>query len=194
MKKHVYILVLAIFFISNLTIIFSEKAYACSCARQEPHEAIQSAEAIFVGKVLNSKQERQQKGIVGAIEYRDANLLEVQETWKGVNQSQVIVYDSGQEESCGFKFEKGKVYLSYTYKSKEGDLYTSYCSHTAGLSNAGEGLKLLGQGKEVDKEVNLEGEMNEISNKDYDTGIFIGGSVVVLAIALLIFKKVRRKH
>lgn len=194
MRKHLYVLLLAIFLISNLEIIFSEKAYACSCAGQEPNEAIENAEAVFVGKVLNIKQERKQKGIVGAIEYRDVNLFEVQETWKGINQSQVIVYDNGHDASCGFNFEEGKTYLVYTYKSKEGGLYTSYCSRTAEVSKAGGDLNLLGQGKEVVKEVNLEGEMKWISNKDYDMEIFIGGIVVVLAIALFIFKKARRKQ
>ena len=191
MRKHLYVLLSAIFLIGNLAIIFPEKTYACTCARHDPQEAIKNAEAVFAGKVLNII--RKQEGIVGTISYRDINLFEVQETWKGINQSQVIVNDNGHEESCGFNFEKGKTYLVYTYKNKDDGLDTSYCSRTAEISKAGEDLNLLGQGKGVDEKVNLEGEMKWISIKSY-IEILFGGIVVVLAIALFIFKKARRKQ
>jgi hypothetical protein len=173
---------------------FPSASYACSCANNpDPKTALEKAEAVFAGKVIAVKQERKQEGVVGAVEYRDANLFEVDKAWKGVNQSQIIIYDMGHDVSCGFVFEEGESYLVYVYKNKNGELYTSFCSRTVELSNAGQDLKLLGQGQEVDKQVNLEGEMKWVSNKDYDMEIFIGGIVIVLATALLIIKKVRSK-
>ncbi|MCL6603186.1 MAG: hypothetical protein K6T94_09955 [Paenibacillus sp.] len=194
MRKYIYVLLSAILLFCSLTILVPEKAYACSCAEYpDPNKAIEEAEAVFAGEVLNIKEERKQKGIVGAIEYRDVNLFEVQETWKGINQSQVMVYDNGHDESCGVNFEENKSYLVYTYKNKEGDLYTSLCSRTAEISKAGEDLTVLGQGKPADKMLNLEGEMGRITNKDYDMEIFIGGIVVVLALAVFLFKRAKRK-
>ena len=58
---------------------------ACSCAGITPSEAFEMSESVFVGKVLNTKQDREQEGIVGAINYRDANLFEVTQGWKGDN-------------------------------------------------------------------------------------------------------------
>jgi hypothetical protein len=193
MRKFLFVLFTGILLINSSGIFPVDKAYACSCASVEPNEAFEKAEAVFTGKVLNIKQQRKQEGVVGAIEYRDVNLFEVQETWKGINQSQVIVYDNGHDVSCGFNFEVGKTYLIYTYKGKDGGLYTGLCSRTEEISKAGEDLNFLGQGKEVEKEVNLEGEMKWISNKDYDMEIFIGGIVVVFALIFFIFKKARRK-
>ncbi|MFD2615000.1 hypothetical protein [Paenibacillus gansuensis] len=183
----------AILFLFSLVILPINKAYACSCAELEPKEAFEKAESVFTGRVLSSKQQRIQNGVMGAIENRDVNLLEVQETWKGVNQSQVIVYDNGHEASCGFHFSVGSTYLVYTYKGKDGERYTSFCSRTNEVSKAGEDLKFLGQGKPAEKEVNLEGELKRISNKDYDMEIFIVGIVVVGAVTFFVVRKVRRK-
>ena len=194
MRKFIHILLSAILLFCSLTIIIPEKTYACSCAvNSDPNKAIEEAEAVFSGKVLNIKQGREQNGIVGAIEYRDVNLFEVQETWKGINQSQVMVYDNGGDASCGVNFEESKSYLVYTYKNKEGDLYTSLCSRTAEISKAGEDLTILGQGKPADKVLNLKGEMRKISNRDYDMEIFIGGFVVALALVIFLFIRAKRK-
>ena len=192
MKSRLFVLMLAFLFISNFTLVYPEKTYACSCAGVTPSEAFEMSESVFVGKVLNTKQEREQEGIVGTISYRDANLFEVTQVWKGDNQSQIIVYDN--EDSCGIEFEIGKSYLVYASKDKNGELYTGLCNRTTEVSNAGEDLKFLGQGEGVNKEVNLESEMDKISNKDYDMEIFIGGIVAVLTISLFIFKKARRKQ
>ena len=194
MKSRLFVLMLAFLFISNFTLVYPEKTYACSCAGVSPSEAFEMSESVFVGKVLNTKQEREQEGIVGTISYRDANLFKVTQVWKGINQSQIIVYDNGFEASCGFEFEIGNSYLVYASKDNNGELDTGLCNRTAEVSNAGEDLKFLGQGEEVNKEVNLESEMDKVSNMDYDMEIFIGGIVAVLTISLFIFKKARRKQ
>jgi hypothetical protein len=194
MKTRLFVLMLTLFLISNLSLAFPEKTYACSCAEINPKEAFERSEAVFAGKVLNTKQERQQEGFAGAIRYRDANLLEVDQVWKGLDQSQTIIYDDGHEASCGIEFEAGKSYLVYVYTGDDGDFYTGLCSRTAEISSAGADLRLLGQGKEVDREVSLDSEMKKISKQDYDMEIFIGGMVVVLMVTLVIFMIARRKQ
>lgn len=192
MKSAKWILAFAL--ICSAISFFPLVSHACSCVNNPvPITAMDNAEAVFVGKVLKVKQERKQKGIIGAIEYRDVNLFEVEKTWKGIEQSQIMIYDNGHDESCGFVFEEGKSYIIYAYKSKDGDLYTSYCSRTAELSNANADLEQLGKGKVVDKKVNLEGKMKWISKKDYDLEILIGGIIVLLTTAFIIVNKVRRK-
>jgi hypothetical protein len=184
--------ILAFVLIFSAISSFPLVSHACSCVNNpDPKTAMNNAEAVFVGKVLKVKQERKQKGIIGAIEYRDVNLFQVEKTWKGIEQSQIMIYDNGHDESCGYVFEEGKTYIIYAYKSKDGELYTSYCSRTAELSHANADLEQLGKGKLADKKVNLEGKMKWISNKDYDMEILIGGIIVLLMIVFIFVKKVR---
>lgn len=193
MRKYIIAIFAAALLMNMHGVFLADKAFACTCVNLEPNEAYEHAEAVYTGKLLDIKQERIQEGVAGPIDYRDANLLEIQEIWKGANESQIIVYDEGEENSCGISFEAGSTYLVYSYRAENGDLYTSLCSRTAEISNAEQDLEFLGQGKKAVHEVNLEAEMSQVSNKDYDMEMFIGGVLtVVLAVAALIILKRRR--
>lgn len=194
MKIRISMFILSFLLIGHFSFLVPESAFACSCAEVSPTEAFNKSEAVFVGKVLESKQERIQDGIVGGISYRDANLFEVAEIWKGSNQSQMIIYEAGAEASCGIEFELGETYLVYTYKNDDGELLTGLCNRTIEVSKAGEDLQFLGQGEEVKQEVDLEAEMKSISNKDYDMEILIGGVVLVVIISIFLFKKLSKKR
>ncbi|RAP75920.1 hypothetical protein [Paenibacillus montanisoli] len=179
--------------VSLMLVSQPHRAFACSCASVEPKEAIEQAEAVFIGTLVQVKQQRKQPGIVGPIEYRDANLFEVTTVFKGVNQSQVIVYDNGAEESCGIDLTAGQSYLVYVYANKEGEYYTSLCSRTAELSKAGEDISLLGEGMKPEKQTDLKSEMKRISNKDYDLELVIGTIAIVLAAAIIFIRRKRKK-
>lgn len=192
-KKYLIAIIAAALLINMYGVFYADKAFACSCANLEPSEAYEHAEAVYTGKVLETKQERIQEGVRGPIEFRDANLMDIEETWKGVNESQIIVYDDGEEDSCGINFEAGSTYLVYSYRVENSDLYTSLCSRTVEISQAGQDLEFLGKGRKAGNEVNLADEMIQISNKDYDMEMFIGGVLlVILAVAAMIFLKRRR--
>ena len=158
-----------------LTTGHNETAYACSCyIPSTAEEALASSGVVFAGTAKQVKPQRLQEGIVGPIEYRDVNLFEVESAWKGVDQSQIIVYDAGHDVSCGFVFEPGKSYLVYAYENDDGDLYTSYCNRTAELSAAEADLLRLGQSLEIKEQVHLELRMLWIANRDYDVELIIG--------------------
>ncbi|WP_413359449.1 hypothetical protein AA0X71_03920 [Robertmurraya sp. 2P01SA] len=195
MKTRTFFVLLTMLIMSNYFLAFPQKTYACSCVTIEPVEAAYAkSEYVFVGEILDTKQEVVRNDIAGVINYRDANLFEVTQVWKGSNQTQQIIYDSGHEESCGIDFEVGNSYLVYVYTGDDGDPYTGFCSRTTERSKAGGDLKWLGKGNEVNREVNLEVEFENSSNQDYVIEIFIGGIVAVLILSLFMIKKFRRNE
>ncbi|WP_308639712.1 hypothetical protein [Paenibacillus silvisoli] len=188
MKKYLITLIVALLTLQML-IVQPQSASACSCAFVEPKEAIEKADAIFIGTLMEVKQERKQEGIVGPILNRDANLFDVSTVFKGINQSQIIIYDNGEEASCGIDLAVGESYLVYVYANKEGEYYTSLCSRTMEASKAGEDLKLLGEGKAPEKKAELGSKMKRISNKDYDMEFAVGAVALAIAAAFLILRR-----
>lgn len=126
-------------------------AYACSCAYPpKPAEALAEAKAVFAGTVKEIRPTSYGKEI----------LFEVNKTWKGVNQTQVLVSTGGGGGDCGYNFNKGSDYVVYahtdTFYSKSGGLATNICNRTADLSSAEEDIAILGQGNHPGEQVNLE--------------------------------------
>ncbi|MFS0725261.1 hypothetical protein [Paenibacillus sp. 1P07SE] len=196
MKKGALLALMFLMMISSLLLIQPPSAYACSCANSEPDEAFERADTVFSGTVLRTKAEYKREGRTATFGYRDANLLEVQEAWKGVEQSQLLVYDPGHESSCGMNFEEGQTYLVYAYDVK-GELHTSYCSRTIELSRAGEDLSYLGAGHTTLEKVNLKGKMRWVIGRELDRLVFGGGALVVIggvAALYLLRRLVRRKR
>lgn len=187
MKDRLFKFMLAMLFLSASTLIFPNNIFACSCVGIEPTEAFEKSEAVFLGRVLNTKQEQVYQGFT--FSYRVANLFEVTQIWKGSPQSQMLIFDNGNTESCGIGFEEGKNYLVYASKNENGEFRTGLCSRTKEASKAWEDLKFLGQGKEM----NHASEVNKTLKK-YDIEFSIGGIIAVFMFTLFIFKKGRRKH
>ena len=154
-------------------------------------EELERAKAVFSGKLLLSKNERQQEGMRGAIEYWSAHLFEVQETWKGVSQTQAIVY--GDLSDCGAFYQEGETYLVYAYEYKEKELFTSSCYRTVELSHAQDDLNSLGPGHTDLEEVNLRGKMRWITDKDYDLFIVGSGFIIIVMLILSFNRKLRRR-
>src|ERR1041385_6732700 len=78
----------------------------CECKKSlTPPEARKQAEAVFVGTVVESHRER----TPGGYEWRVR--LSVEQSWKGADEDDVIVYVTGDD--CAVTFEAGKRYLVY---------------------------------------------------------------------------------
>ncbi len=185
-------LILLLFIVVIGSFTFSPQAQACDCADPGgPAEELERAKAVFSGKLLFSKIERQQEGMRGAIEYWNVYLFEVQETWKGVGQTQFIVYDT--TSNCGAFYQEGATYLVYAYEHKEKGLYTSSCHRTMELSHAQEDLYVLGAGQTDLEEVNLRGKMRWITDKDYDLFIVGSGFIITVMLLLSLIRKLRRR-
>ena len=148
-RRVVFAVLFAIF--AYTSFFFQPKpAHACSCSTPSPQEAIQQSAVIFSGKVIQVKETSawrewiplSNKRVRGGFEV----VLDVQSTWKGMDQTQVLIFTEGWGGGCGFPFEVDREYLVYASYWERDVLETHICSRTAELINATDDLQTLGPG------------------------------------------------
>ncbi|MDQ0887870.1 hypothetical protein QFZ81_002958 [Paenibacillus sp. V4I9] len=167
MKRYLIALTFLVLF-SFISTIISSKTYACSCGFQpDPHKALEESKAVFSGKVLEIKL--QVIDVDGILESKKAVLFDVDQTWKGISQTQVLVNTNFGESSCGNEFKVGQTYLVFASNNdnNKNTIQTSTCSLTKEFSNSNLELNKIGQGVKPIENVNLKDTMNkmEYSNK-----------------------------
>jgi len=120
----------------------SVAAAPCDCKKSlTPAEARKAAEAVFVGAVVESHRELTQ----GGYEWRVR--LSVEQSWKGAEGDDVVVYVTNAD--CSVSFEAGKRYLVYARRQEgRGRLVTDSCTRTAPFEAGSEDLQKLGAGKQ----------------------------------------------
>ncbi|MGG4451994.1 hypothetical protein [Brevibacillus porteri] len=126
-------------------------ASACSCA--SPPDTLTAKDlsaAVFTGKVL---QVNERTDWIGLLSFWDKPIrggfdviFEVQSTWKGVNQQQVLIVTDGLGGACGIPFQPGQEYLIYASYWELNELETNICTRTVLKADAGEDLQVLGSG------------------------------------------------
>jgi hypothetical protein len=160
----------------------------------DPKAELDRAEKVFSGNVIEIRYE-QEKSEASMGTSRRSNLFEVDQVWKGLEQSRTIVYSDGG--SCGFMFEEGKSYMVYTY-DKNGESYTNFCNRTVELSKAGEDIKALGNGREIEKQSRLkaaEAEASGNKEQEYDMELLVNLlSVAAFALTVWAIQRRRRKR
>lgn len=151
---------------------------ACSCAYlPSVEEEFELSKAIFSGKVVDIKEKQSLKG-----DTTKSVLFEVTNTWKGVEQSQVIITTGQGGGDCGYNFIKGEEYLVYANESimyGTKSLISTICNRTYVLSSSQEDLEILGEGQPPIEEVNL-------IDKHIRNQIYIWATVAV-AIGIVVF-------
>ncbi|MFC4099498.1 hypothetical protein [Paenibacillus xanthanilyticus] len=190
MKKIVLFFLLALYAAAGIAIPLPSVSYACDCATPNPSEALASAKFVFTGEVLRVKKQKRRAGVLGPIEYREANHFKVTASWKGADHTELIVFDRGSEASCGIHFQVGARYLVYAYQERNGDAYAGLCS-VKGLSAAARDLRVLGPGVEPRTIVNLDDNRRQLSLRDGALILLSSGLVAVLISAFLVR---RRRH
>ena len=159
MQRRIDFAVLFAIFVYTSFFFQPTPAHACSCSTPSPQEAIQQSAAIFSGKVIQIKEASDwrewisfsKQPVRGGFEV----VLEVQSVWKGMDQTQVLIFTEGWGGGCGFPFEMGKEYLVYASYWERDVLETHSCSRTAGLIHASDDLQILGPGKLPDQSVEI---------------------------------------
>jgi hypothetical protein len=136
-----------------LTLAWPRPAAACSCVPPEPPpQAFTGAHAVFSGTVTQINPGgsllaqwydtvRQWLGLpitAGA----QSVVVQVTQSWKGVQSTPIRVQTDGSSAMCGFPFTVGQQYVIYSY-SGGGPLSASSCSRTAELSHATADLAYL---------------------------------------------------
>jgi hypothetical protein len=158
---------------------------ACSCAElPTAAEEIERSDAIFSGKVMEIK-EKKVKGY-----FTKKVLFGVTNTWKGMDESQVIITTGEGGGDCGFRFIEGQEYLVY---AKQSDMYgaksltTIMCDRTNVLRVLQDDLEVLGAGETPTKKV-------DISSSHQDrTAFFLGIAGAFAIVALIAFLFMKRK-
>jgi len=154
--------------VSLVTFIFfmnfsPNTGYACSCAEPgSPLEELERSSAVFSGEVIGIV-DKNKNGYLKSSADPIAVLFEVEETWKGVTQSQVLVYTERDEASCGYQFALNTKYLVYAHES-DGSLKTSYCSKTTPLTLAVDDIDELGEGELPTEQVSIDLNKDEKEN------------------------------
>ncbi|MGC5327571.1 hypothetical protein [Brevibacillus sp. SYSU BS000544] len=143
---------ITIVILSCLWALFSSQGSvsACSCGYPppSPQKSMENVDFVFAGTVKEIRRTRMGMEV----------LFDVRTTWKGIDQTQVLVMTGMGGGDCGYEFEKGKEYIVYggDYDPFEGKLSTNVCMRTREISKAGEDLLYLGEGAVPTEKVNLE--------------------------------------
>jgi hypothetical protein len=108
--------------------LWPASADACSCAGPgSACAAVGRADTVFVGRVVSSS--------VGQVD------LAVVEPLRGVQDWQVRINNG--PGNCAYGFTTGESYLVYTYRTPDGQMWTSMCSRTRPVADAAEDLAYL---------------------------------------------------
>ncbi len=183
MKKAITFIFLGLFLIGSFPAVTS----ACSCAElPTAEEEIERSDAIFSGRVLEIKEKKVNGYMTKCV------LFEVTNTWKGVDESQVIITTGQGGGDCGFRFIEGQEYLVY---ANESDMYgansltTIMCDRTNSLSALQDDLEVLGAGETPTEKADLSGS-NQNSTPFY---LWIAGALAIVALATFLFMKRNKK-
>lgn len=191
-KATILKVLLSLLFVFVSLSIAPKTSFACWCLKLDPKAELDRAEKVFSGNVIEIEyEEEKNEAYMGP--GRRANLFEVEQAWKGIEQSRTIVYSNGG--SCGFTFEKGKSYMVYT-SDKNGESYSNLCNRTVELSQAAEDLRVLGKGHIIEKQPRLEAaEEEKFGNKEqaYNLRLLID-LLSVAAFALILWAVERRRQ
>lgn len=148
--------------------------YACSCDTPSAREMFEKSHAVFSGRVTDMKQGREESNWDRHVTF------EVQNVWKGSEQTEQVVRTQPNSASCGVEFEKGRAYLVYAYE-QDGHLETNLCTRTALYTRAFVDRLYLAEGKVVDE------RPKPWQGPD---AILIGFYVVAVGLALFLRKRV----
>ncbi|WP_233880569.1 hypothetical protein [Virgibacillus halodenitrificans] len=165
-----------IIFIFSLS-IYPTTSDACSCLEPgPPKEELKHSSAVFSGKVIKQIDENENNLIQSSAD-QIVTVLKVDMTWKGINETEVIVYTERDSASCGFEFKVNNSYLVYVTE-KDDELHVSVCSRTTALSGAAQELAELGDGKKPTNQVSV--NVNDESNESTNLGFFIYLAIMIL--------------
>ena len=133
-------------------LLFADSASACSCLpRKAPCEAFERAPAIFIAVVTDIDPASERNA-------RPAVHLSVEQSFKGISQTTVKMFQGTSGGDCSFEFQKGERYLLYaSYSEETGTYHTNICTRSRPLAYAGEDLAYLRGSPPADSAPSLTG-------------------------------------
>lgn len=141
-KRLIVIILGLIFFLP-----FSTRAIqACSCiGRVPPCQAYKETQAIFIATVIEIKTGAGDAAKSGNVTSQMAYArLSVLETFKGISEKEIRMWQGTGSGDCAFVFEPGETYLIYASFDEETKLYhTNICTRSRPLAYAADDLDYL---------------------------------------------------
>lgn len=142
-SKRLIIIILGLIFF----LLFSARAIqACSCvARLPPCQAYKETQAIFIATVIEIKTGAGDAAKSGNITSQMAYArLSVLETFKGISEKEIRMWQGTGSGDCSFVFEQGESYLIYASFDEETKLHhTNICTRSRPLAYAADDLDYL---------------------------------------------------
>jgi hypothetical protein len=177
-KLKLIYLSLIVILLAATVITFPTVSYACKCDwPPSVEQELKRSKAVFSGKVIDINNEKNNRKI----------LFEVDEAWKGVSETQIILTD--EHSSCSLNFFEGESYLVYAYEF-QGDLTTNICDRTIDLRSAEEDLATLGKGATPTEKVDLKNQLRSpVVNYIY---IWLPLVILLIVSAYFISKQLRK--
>ena len=177
MKRIIFVIFVVLFVITGITSLPGNRVYACSCAGGSANEKLERSTEVFEGKVIKIGDIKPEFG--GDREYT----FEVHKSWKGIQSNKISIYsyDSG---SCGFRFDKNKTYLVFTFNKE-----TNFCSGNLPKSQAEEEIKQLGIGTMISQHDDLEPNSSHWS---FNILVVIAG-IIIISITIIGIWRYRKK-
>lgn len=152
-KPSVYIILVIVFSIILLNSA-PTVSYACSCVEPGPVEGeLELSSVVFSGKVIEMKDVNKNNLSQSSVD-PIAIVFEVDESWKGLNQTQVLVYTARDSASCGYEFTLNEDYLVFAQET-DGELRVGLCSGTTPLT-ANLDMTALGKSEKPTEQVLIE--------------------------------------
>ena len=118
----------------------ADRASACSCIMGTVSGSYESADAVFLGRVVEVTEEDRGTQQIGSMEVPLTILwakVEVEERFKGVDDRVVLVSPGDKNSSCTIDLQVGRTYLVFANRLPgDSRLATGACSHTGPLENS----------------------------------------------------------
>lgn len=158
MKNKIHITLFSLFLLLSFGSV--EQVFACSCGFSSSCQKYNSADVVFVGKVIAIKK---------IVEDVYSVTFEISETFKGTNINEKINILSIQNDGggCGYRFEQDKTYLVFAGNSKGlkdiSGLWTSQCSGNQLIKYADISIDFLYKFKAFSSEQVIFGNLQDFS-------------------------------
>lgn len=133
MKKSV-----SLFLFLTVLIGSAPSVHPCSCRGQSEREKFRTADYVFIGQALEIADSNLEY-FVYAVKFK------VEKQWKGSRKpEQIVNFDFDTPGMCGdLNLEKGKRYLVYAYRKKEGLVSYTDCGPNLKIEHATASMKKL---------------------------------------------------
>jgi hypothetical protein len=122
------------------------RAFGCGCEKPGPPcKAFGEASVVFIGTVKGSTEGARKQKPDGEVDFTPRRFkFSVEENFSGTPTKEAEVETGLGADDCGYPFVNGASYLVYAYRDEKDDrLYTSSCTRTRRVANAGEDLQYL---------------------------------------------------